>query len=61
MGEEVTRDNGGEIVATDFFPLDVTDFGPTIKKIQAAKPDIVMSVLVGGAHIPSTASGRPLG
>jgi branched-chain amino acid transport system substrate-binding protein len=46
-----TRENGGEILAVDFFPLDVTDFGPTIKKIQAAKPDIVMSVLVGGAHI----------
>ena len=42
---------GGEIVATDFFPLDVTQFGPAIQKIQAAKPDMVMSVLVGGAHI----------
>jgi urea transport system substrate-binding protein len=45
------REGGGEVVAADFFPLDVTDFGPTIKKIQAAKPDMVMSVLVGGAHI----------
>ena len=49
--KKYTQDNGGTIVETDFFPLDVTDFGPTIKKIQAAKPDIVMSVLVGGAHI----------
>ena len=49
--KKFTQDNGGSIVQTDFFPLDVTDFGPTIKKIQAAKPDIVMSVLVGGAHI----------
>ncbi len=45
------RDNGGEVVAVDFFPLDVTEFGTTIQKIQAAKPDMVMSVLVGGAHI----------
>ena len=45
------RESGGEVVGADFFPLDVTDFGATIKKIQAAKPDIVMSVLVGGAHI----------
>jgi branched-chain amino acid transport system substrate-binding protein len=45
------QDNGGTVVQTDFFPLDVTDFGPTIQKIQAAKPDIVMSALVGGAHI----------
>ena len=29
----------------------MNNFGPTIAKIQAAKPDIVMSVLVGGAHI----------
>lgn len=45
------RDGGGEVLAADFFPLDVTDFGPTIQKIQAAKPDVLVSVLVGGAHI----------
>ena len=45
------HDLGGETVATDFFPLDVTDFGPAIQKIQAAKPDMVISALVGGAHI----------
>ena len=44
-------DNGGEAVEIEFFPLDVTNFGPTIKKIQAAKPDMVMSALVGGAHV----------
>jgi len=49
--EKYVRDNGGETVATEFFPLDVTNFGPTIKKIQAAKPDSVMSALVGGAHV----------
>ena len=49
--KKFTQENGGTIVQTDFFPLDVTDFGPTIKKIQAAKPDIVVSVLVGGSHI----------
>jgi branched-chain amino acid transport system substrate-binding protein len=49
--KKYSQDNGGEVVQTDFFPLDVTDFGPTIKKIQAAKPDLVMSALVGAAHI----------
>ncbi len=43
--------NGGEVVSTDFFPLDVTNFGPTISKIQSAKPDMVMSVLVGSGHL----------
>ena len=45
------REGGGEILSVDFFPLDVTDFGPAISKIQAAKPDAVVSALVGGAHV----------
>ena len=49
--QKYVADNGGETVETEFFPLDVTNFGPTIKKIQAAKPDMVMSALVGGAHV----------
>jgi branched-chain amino acid transport system substrate-binding protein len=43
--------NGGEVVETEFFPLDVTQFGSTISKIQGADPDIVMSVLVGTGHL----------
>ena len=44
-------ENGGEVVETEFFPLDVTQFGATISKIQAAAPDMVMSVLVGTGHL----------
>ncbi|UNK39939.1 transporter substrate-binding protein (plasmid) [Shinella sp. H4-D48] len=44
------KDNGGDVLSIDFFPLDVTNFGPTISKIQAAKPDLVLSALVGGNH-----------
>jgi branched-chain amino acid transport system substrate-binding protein len=49
--KKYVKDNGGETLAVEFFPLDVTNFGPTIAKIQAAKPDMVWSALVGGAHI----------
>lgn len=49
--KKYVKENGGETVATEFFPLDVTNFEPTIAKIQAAKPDFVWSALVGGAHI----------
>ena len=45
------RDNGGEVMTVEFFPLDVTDFGAAISKIQSAKPDMGWSALVGGAHI----------
>ncbi|HFQ14846.1 MAG TPA: urea ABC transporter [Rhodobacteraceae bacterium] len=44
-------DNGGEIVGLDFFPLDVSDFGSTIARIQSAGPDLVVAPLVGGAHL----------
>lgn len=49
--KKFVTDNGGSVAAIDFFPLDVTNFGPTISKIEAAKPDMVVSALVGGAHI----------
>jgi urea transport system substrate-binding protein len=41
----------GTVVKTDFFPLDVSDFGSTIAKIQEAGPNFVISALVGGAHL----------
>lgn len=43
--------NGGEVAATEFFPLDVSEFGATIAKIQEAAPNVVLSALVGGAHL----------
>jgi branched-chain amino acid transport system substrate-binding protein len=42
---------GGEQIANDFVPMDVTEFGPLITKIQSAKPDFVCSSLVGAAHL----------
>ena len=45
-----TQDGGGKVLATEFFPLDVSNFSATISKIQEAKPDIVLSALVGSNH-----------
>ena len=30
--KKYAQDNGGEVLPTDFFPLDVTDFGPAIQQ-----------------------------
>ena len=49
--KKFVQENGGQVASIDFFPLDVTNFGPTISKIEAAKPDMIVSALVGGAHI----------
>ncbi len=45
------EENGGQVIETQFFPLDVSQFGSTISKIQGAKPDIVLSALVGTSHL----------
>ncbi len=44
------KDNGGTVQAVEFFPLDVTSFSATISKIQEAKPDVLLSALVGSNH-----------
>ena len=48
--QKAVKDAGGQVVGEEFFPLTVNQFGPTISKIQAAKPDFVMNVFVGPAH-----------
>ena len=47
---KAVAERGGKVVGEEFFPLDVNQFGPTISKIQAAKPDYVLNVFVGPAH-----------
>jgi branched-chain amino acid transport system substrate-binding protein len=49
--QKFVAENGGETLGVEFFPLDVTNFGPTINKIQQAAPNLVISALVGGAHV----------
>lgn len=49
--DRIAQENGGEVLGTEFIPLDVTEFGSTINEVQAANPDAVVSLLVGGNHI----------
>ena len=42
---------GGELSGEEFIPLDVVTFDSVIQRLQSAKPDVVMSLLVGGNHI----------
>lgn len=49
--EAYTKEDGGEVVAQEYFPFEVSDFGNAISKIQAAKPDIIYSMLIGAPHL----------
>jgi urea ABC transporter substrate-binding protein len=46
----IAKEIGAEVVGSEFFPLDVNQFGPTISKIQAAKPDFIVNTFVGPGH-----------
>lgn len=41
------KEFGGEVVGADFLPLTLTDYSPTINKIQQARPDFVVALPVG--------------
>lgn len=46
----IVKENGGTMVGQEFIPLGVSQFSQTIQNIQAAKPDILMTLLVGTAQ-----------
>jgi urea transport system substrate-binding protein len=49
--KEYVKEAGGQVVGADFIPLSVAEFGSVVNKLQDAKPDVVLSLLVGGNHI----------
>ncbi len=48
---KLARENDGNVIKTEYFPLGATDFVNVIGDIQSVKPDLVMSVLIGDAHM----------
>lgn len=49
--EKFATDAGGSVVGSDLVPLNNSDFSSIINEIQATKPDIVGSMLVGTNHV----------
>ncbi|HEX2527933.1 MAG TPA: urea ABC transporter substrate-binding protein [Geminicoccus sp.] len=47
---KLVEENGGEIVGEEMIPLGVSQFGQTIQNIQAAKPDWLMTLVVGNSQ-----------
>lgn len=44
------EENGGELVGEEFIPIGVSQFSTNIQNIQRAKPDFVVTLLVGTAQ-----------
>ncbi|WP_426241624.1 ABC transporter substrate-binding protein [Nocardioides sp. LHG3406-4] len=49
--KKYAEEAGATVVGTEFVPLESSEFGSIINGIQSAKPDVVISLLVGGNHI----------
>jgi branched-chain amino acid transport system substrate-binding protein len=43
---ELVQANGGEIVGEEYFPLDHTDYGPTVEKIMSGGAEVVFNTTV---------------
>ncbi|WP_446897969.1 urea ABC transporter substrate-binding protein [Clostridium sp. LBM24168] len=48
--KDTVSKNGGEIVGQEFIPLNVSQFSSTISNIQKAKPDVLVTLLIGTAQ-----------
>lgn len=46
----ILDENGGNLLGEEAIPLENTDFGSTINRIQEADPDFIISMLVGANH-----------
>jgi branched-chain amino acid transport system substrate-binding protein len=46
-----TKDKGGQVKGVEYLPFDLSNFGATIAKIQAAQPDYVMAITSGTPHL----------
>lgn len=51
FGELYGTQSGGELVGEEFVPLEVSDFTTTLANIQAADPDFILALTVGGNHL----------
>jgi urea transport system substrate-binding protein len=49
--KKFVEEQGGRVVATEFFPLEQTHFGAAISRIQVARPQVMFSLLVGNNHL----------
>ncbi len=47
---DIVKENGGTMVGEEFIPLGVSQFSQTIQNIQKAKPDFLVTLLVGTAQ-----------
>jgi urea transport system substrate-binding protein len=61
VATKAVRDGGGEVLGDSYLPTETTDYAPEIRKIVAAKPDVLFLTLPGSAGITFVKQARQFG
>ncbi|MEV7531628.1 MULTISPECIES: ABC transporter substrate-binding protein [Streptomyces] len=61
IAEQLVKDAGGTVVAREFSPLGQTDWQPVVKRLSAAKPDLVLSMVVGADAVTFSKQAQQFG
>lgn len=59
--DDFVQENGGEIVAEEYFPLGFTDWGSALSDIESADPDVVYFTTVGSSMVSMLQQADSLG
>lgn len=61
LAKELTQAGGGTVVAEEYSPLGQTDWQPVISRLMAAKPDVLLSMVVGADAIAFSQQAQQFG
>ncbi|WP_019121164.1 substrate-binding protein [Brevibacillus massiliensis] len=61
IAEKIVKDNGGEVVGSEYAPTDTTDYSPIINRVKKADPDILFLTLPGTSGVTFVKQARQFG
>lgn len=61
VAEEQVKRAGGSVVAEEFSPIGQTDWQPVIKRLKAARPDVLLTMVVGSDAVSFSQQAKQFG
>jgi urea transport system substrate-binding protein len=61
LAKQYVKDAGGSVVDEEYSPLGQTDWQPVIKRLQAAKHDVLLSMVVGADAVAFSQQAKQFG
>jgi ABC-type branched-subunit amino acid transport system substrate-binding protein len=61
IAKEIAKSAGGTIVAEEYSPLGQTDWQPVITRLKDAKPDVLLSMVVGADAVAFSQQAKQFG